>query len=84
MSAVAATSFAGVADTESLSEAERVIRSALDTSARRVAYRDPLHIGVVLAFLRNKEAETARLRLLARGKFYDVPRDQLEKELAHG
>jgi V/A-type H+-transporting ATPase subunit C len=47
-------------------------------------HRQPLHIGVVLAFLRRKEAESARLRLLARGKFYDVPRDQLERELAHG
>lgn len=84
LSAVAGTSFAGVADTETLAEAERVIRSTLDTSAKRVSNREPLHIGVVLAYLRSKEAEAARLRLLARGKFYDVPRDQLEKELAHG
>ena len=84
LSTVASTSFGAVADTDNLSDAERVIRSTLDQSARRVAHRDPLHIGVVLAFLRRKEAEAARLRLLARGKFYDVPRDQLARELAHG
>lgn len=84
LSAVASTSFGGVAETDTLSDAERVIRRVLDESARRVANRDPLHIGVVLAFLREKEAESARLRLLARGKFYSVPRDQLERELAHG
>lgn len=84
LSALAQTSFAAVADADTVADAERVIRSVLDTSAKRVAHREPLNIGVVLAFLREKEAETARLRLLARGKFYDVPRDQLERELAHG
>ena len=84
LSAVGSTSFADVADTDTLSDAERAIRRTLDQSARRVAHREPLDIGVVLLFLRRKEAEAARLRLLARGKFYDVPRDQLERELAHG
>lgn len=84
MSELASTSFGAVADTDTLADAERAIRQVLDKSARRVAFREPLHVGVVLAFLRDKEAETARLRLLARGKFYAVPRDLLEKELAHG
>lgn len=74
------TSFAAVADTTTLSEAESAIRAVLDRSARRLA-ADPLDIGVVLNFLRRKEEEAARLRLIARGKFYQVPRDQLEKEL---
>ena len=81
--ALQGTSFAAAADADSLSEAENAIRAALDTSARRVARRDPLDIGVVLDYLRRKESETARLRLLARGKYYDVPRDDLERELSH-
>lgn len=83
LSALQGTSFAEAADAATLAEAERVIRAVLDKSARRVAQRDPLGIGVVLWFLRRKEAEAARLRLLARGKFYDVPRADLERELEH-
>jgi V/A-type H+-transporting ATPase subunit C len=44
---------------------------------------DVLGIGVVLDYLRRKEAEAARLRLLARGKYYGVPREQLQKELGY-
>ena len=74
------TSFAEVAETDSLSAAEEAIRSALSRSAKRLA-SDPLSIGVVANYLRMKEAEAAKLRLLARGKFYGVPRDALAKEL---
>ncbi|MDZ7705817.1 MAG: V-type ATPase subunit [Trueperaceae bacterium] len=78
------TSFSEVADAETLSGAEEAIRTVIDQSAKRLYLRDPLNIGVVLHFLRLKEVETARLRLLARGKFYGVPRRQLEQELGHG
>jgi V/A-type H+-transporting ATPase subunit C len=81
--AVSGTSFAAVADTDSVSAAEAAIREVLDKSAKRLALRDPLGIGVVLHYLRQKEAETARLRLLARGKFYGVERGALERELGH-
>lgn len=84
LAGLAGGSFAEVADTDSLSEADAAIREALDRSGRRVAQADPLGPGVALDFLRRKEAEAARLRLLARGKFYDVPREQLERELGHG
>ncbi|MEX2541583.1 MAG: V-type ATPase subunit [Trueperaceae bacterium] len=77
------TGFADVANTSTLAEADRVIRRVLDQGAHRLSLRDPLGPGVVVDFLRRKEAESARLRLLARGKFYDVPREQLEKELGH-
>jgi V/A-type H+-transporting ATPase subunit C len=83
LSALAGGAFAAVADADSLGEAEPHIRVAIDRSAGRVANADPLGIGVVLKFLRRKEAEGAKLRLLARGKFYDVPREQLERELVH-
>ena len=79
--ALADTSFAAVANTSDLSSAEAAIRDVLDRSAKRLA-ADPLDIGVVVDFLRRKEAEAAMVRLLARGKFYGVPRATLEKELA--
>lgn len=80
LQALAGTSFAAVAEAGTLSEAEQVIREVLNHSAKRLA-ADPLGIGVVANFLRLKEAETARLRLLARAKYYGVPRETLAKEL---
>lgn len=80
LQALAGTAYKRVADTASLAEAEAVIRSVLDEDARKLA-RDPLGIGVVLDFLRRKEQEAARLRLLARGKYYGVPKDAIVKEL---
>ena len=82
LQALSGTSFAAVADTTSLSEAETVIRAVLDKSASRLA-ADPLDIGVVVSYLRAKEAETSKLRLLARGKYYGVPRQALERELGN-
>jgi V/A-type H+-transporting ATPase subunit C len=79
---LAGGSFAGVVGTTDLSAAEAVIRGVLDGSAKRLA-ADPLDIGVVVDFLRRKEAEAAKIRLLARGKFYGVPRATLERELPH-
>lgn len=75
------TGFAAVANTNDLNAAEAAVRQVLDRSAKRLA-ADPLDIGVVVDFLRRKEAEAAKVRLLARGKFYGVPRATLEKELA--
>ena len=75
------TTFAEVAETDNLSRAEEVLRAGLDAQARKLALRDPLGVGVVLNYLRLKETETSRLRLLARGKFYGVPRNRLEQEL---
>lgn len=76
--------FAAVADTETLSDADAVIRGVLDERVRRLAIGDPLGPFVLLDYLRRKEREVARLRLLARGKFYSVPREQLERELGSG
>ena len=80
---LSSTSFSEVAETDSLSAADEAIRSTLDRDARRLALGDPLGIGVVLNYLRQKESEAARLRLLARGKYYGVPRPQLERELGN-
>ncbi len=81
--ALANTTFAEVAETDDLSRAEEILRTSLDRQARKLALRDPLGVGVILNYLRLKETETARLRLLARGKYYGVPRQQLEQELGY-
>jgi len=60
--------------------AEARLISALDGILRRLSL-DPLDVGLVADYLRRKERETARLRLLARGKYYGVPRAALAKEL---
>lgn len=80
---LAPTSFAKVIEAQNLGEAEGVIRDLLNASAKRLA-ADPLGIGVVANYLRMKETEAAKLRLLARGKFYNVPRETLAKELGDG
>ena len=80
---VASRTFGDVAQETDLAGAERAIRTALDDAARRAALGDPLGIGVVIRFLRAKESEAAKLRLLARGVFYGVPRSEIEKELGH-
>ncbi len=76
--------FAKVASAGSLGAADSVIRDVLDERIGRIAVGDPLGPFVVLDYLRRKEREVARLRLLARGKFYSVPRAQLETELGSG
>lgn len=75
------TQYEEVGAAETLSAAEEVLRADLDRRARRLAMRNPLGVGVVLYYLRLKESESARLRLLARGKFYGVSRELLEREL---
>ena len=80
---LSSTGFSEVAETDNLSAADEAIRRTLDRDARRLARADPLGIGVVLSYLRQKESEAARLRLLARGKYYGVPRPQLERELGN-
>ena len=82
LQALSGTAFEAVAETDTLAEAEQRIREVLDASARAAA-SDPLGPGVVVRFLRLKEAEVARLRLLARGTFYGVPRQALQRELGH-
>jgi V/A-type H+/Na+-transporting ATPase subunit C len=81
--ALSDTSFASVTASSTLAEAENVIGGLLARSARKLYLADPLDIGVVLYYLHHKEVEAARLRLLARGKFYGVPSEAIERELAH-
>lgn len=72
--------FAALADAATPGEVDGRLREILDLLARRLG-TDPLEIGLVADYLRRKEQETARLRLIARGVFYGVPRAALVKEL---
>ncbi|MBB5234884.1 V0D/AC39 family V-type ATPase subunit [Deinococcus budaensis] len=72
---------AAVLDAPSLEDAEAAARAALDTAARNVAAGDPEGVGVILDFLRRKEIEIAKLRLIGRGKFYDLPTEQIRREV---
>ena len=72
--------FAALADASTPGEVDGRLREVLDGLARRLG-GDPLDIGLVADYLRRKEQETARLRLIARGTFYGVPREALVKEL---
>lgn len=70
-----------ILDAPSLEDAEVAARTALDTATRNVAAGDPEGVGVILDFLRRKEIEIAKLRLIGRGKFYDLPTDQIRREV---
>lgn len=72
--------FAALADATTAGEVDGRLRGVLDGIARRLS-SDPLDIGLVADYLRRKERETARLRLVARGLFYGVPREALVEEL---
>ncbi|GGJ41646.1 V0D/AC39 family V-type ATPase subunit [Deinococcus roseus] len=67
----------------SLDRAEVLSRLLLDQAAKNVAMTDVLGAGVVLDFLRRKEIEIAKLRLIGRGKFYGVPGDSIRQELGN-
>jgi V/A-type H+-transporting ATPase subunit C len=72
---------AAILDAPTLEDAEVAARTALDTAARNVAAGDPEGVGIILDFLRRKEIEIAKLRLIGRGKFYDLPTEQIRREV---
>lgn len=71
-----------ILEAPTLDEAERVARKLLDNASRNAAAGDPLGVGVAIDYLRRKEQEIAKLRLMARGKFYHVPAEQIRQEVA--
>ncbi len=70
-----------IAEAADLGTAEAVARRLLDDASRNVAMADALGPGVALDYLRRKEQEIARLRLIGRAKFYGLSKDELAKEL---
>ncbi|MDO4263007.1 MAG: V-type ATPase subunit [Deinococcus sp.] len=61
--------------------AEVAARAALDRTARSIGVSDPMGVGIILDFLRRKEIEAAKLRLIGRGKYYGLPEEQLRQEV---
>ncbi|NJK43170.1 MAG: hypothetical protein HC933_01895 [Pleurocapsa sp. SU_196_0] len=76
--------FAEVADANDLSSAEAAVRTVLLKNAKKLYTSDALGIGVVIGFLKEKEREVALARLIARGKYYNVPTETLRREVGNG
>jgi V/A-type H+/Na+-transporting ATPase subunit C len=76
--------FAEVADASDLSSAEAAVRAVLLKNAKKLYTSDALGIGVVIGFLKEKEREVALARLIARGKYYNVPTETLRREVGNG
>ncbi|GAB5602571.1 V-type ATPase subunit [Thermus sp. FJN-A] len=74
------TPFASLAGVRDLKELERRLRCALLREAKKGA-ADPLGAGLVLAYVKEREWEAMRLRLLARRAYYGLPRAQVEEEV---
>lgn len=55
------------------------LQAAKDLAARYL--RDPLGLDVISGYLAMKSAEVANLRLIARGKFLGLPREQVRREM---
>ncbi len=55
------------------------LQAAKDLAARYL--RDPLGLDVIVGYLAMKSAEVANLRLIARGKFLGLPREQVRREM---
>ena len=66
-----------------LEEADTASRRLLDRAASSAAISDALGPGLALDYLRRKEIEVATVRLIARGKFYNVPQEGIRRELGY-
>jgi V/A-type H+/Na+-transporting ATPase subunit C len=76
--------YSGLSDSSDLSASETVVRGVLLDNANRLYASDALGIGVVIGFLKDKEREVALARLIARGKYYNVPTETLRREVGNG
>ena len=70
-----------ILEAPSIEDAEVAARTALDRAARSSAVSDVEGVGIILDFLRRKEIEVAKLRLIGRGKYYDLPTDEIRREV---
>ena len=78
------SAFPNLGDTGDLSAAEISIRATMLQNARNLYAADALGPGIVIGYLKEKENEVALTRLIARGKFYNVPAETLRKEVGRG
>ena len=70
-----------ILDAPDLGGAEAAARHILDSASSNIAMSDVLGAGVALDFLRRKEQEIAKLRLIGRAKYYDLPAEQIRREI---
>lgn len=78
---VAAPELQAILEAPDLGSAEAIARKLLDESSRNAAMADALGPGIALDYLRRKEQEIAKLRLIGRAKFYGLSKEELQKEL---
>lgn len=74
------TPFAPLAGVKELRQLERRVRCVLLKEARK-GLADVLGAGFVLAYVKEREWEAMRLRLLARRAYFGLPRAQVEEEV---
>lgn len=80
LEALSNTLLSGAVGAKDLGELERALRAALLKKAQQGG-RDVLGAGLALDFIRAKEWEGARIRLLARRAFYNLPADAVKSEV---
>ncbi|KIX84359.1 V-type ATPase subunit [Thermus filiformis] len=74
------TPLSGLSGVRSLAELERRLRCALLKAARRGA-SDPLGVGLALSYVKEREWEGQRIRLLARRAYFGLPKERVEEEV---
>lgn len=72
--------FSGLSGVRDLKALERGLRCVLLKEAKK-GVQDPLGVGLVLAYVKEREWEAVRLRLLARRAYFGLPRAQVEEEV---
>lgn len=80
MDTLSATPLAPAMGARTLGELERILRKILRDKAHQGSL-DSLGPGLTLDYVRSKEWEAARIRLLARRAYYNLPADAVEKEV---
>ncbi|WP_027892892.1 V-type ATPase subunit [Calidithermus chliarophilus] len=80
MDTLNATPLAPAASARTLGDLERALRKILREKAHQGSL-DSLGPGLALDYIRTKEWEAARIRLLARRAYYNLPADAVEKEV---
>ncbi len=81
MEALSATPLAAAVGARSLGDLERALRQILLSKAAQGG-KDTLGAGLALDYIRRKQWEASRIRLLARRAYFNLPTDAVAKEVA--
>lgn len=77
---LAKTPLSGLSGVKTLAELERRLRCALLKVAKGGG-SDPLGVGLALAYVKEREWEGQRIRLLARRAYFGLPKERVEEEV---